>query len=334
MATEYRTILGITNSDVTLANTTTLSTIYTAPIPGGVLGDLNKLIWDAAGKISFNGANYVTLYSFYAGVTVASVVIGSTTASQRLNNGLAVQATLAGDGSVNSQYGTIESHLGLPPNEDGSNPVGFGIIGAASSGAQDFQIKAKWSTANSNNSLTINGSSLELLSFIEDTLIPELDEPTLAIFIDSKLNNIRYDLRSYAYFYSELYNDLVTYCYGDVTFTRATSVGATWRDGASHSVAANEGAFEYNGEIPLGLRIITATETLAFSPDNTLHDSNTLCWVEEGTTYKSTKRGDTNIFNSSGVYVGPSGKHISNIVKFNKQLTTAEDSEIETALIS
>lgn len=331
MATEYRSSLGITTTNVTLSNTTSLTTLYNAEIEGGVLGSLNKIIWQANGLISFNSNTNLTLYQYYGGVTVSSCVLSHSVASQALSKGLVIESVLAADGSVNSQYGTIQGQTGLDYASDNSTPVGFGTCGVASSGLQDFTIKGKWSAASSNNSVVIHGSSLELLSYVEDTIVDELDEPTLILFLDSKLNNLRYDLRKYAYFYAPLEGDLVFYGYGDVTFTRAAAAGATWRDGASHSVAANEPRFDWSGSTYLGIGLINATEVLDYSADNALHDSNTLCWIEEGV-YKSTKRGDTNIFNSSGTFIGTTGKHYNNIVKFNKQLTTQEDIEVETAL--
>lgn len=314
----------------TVQNTTTLTSFFTATIDGGSLSDSNRLRWQMQGDISFSGQNvFADFYLTYAGLTVATCQVKNIGAGAR-SGGLRLNAELSGDGSVTSQFGTIQSLLGLIRSEDGSLPIGSGTIGANSNGDQDFEVKIKWSATGVSNTFHHYHSTLELLSFTEEVEVPDLDEPTSYIFISSKLNGLRYDLRKDVITYLPLEHDLLGLCFGAVGFTRASTSTATWRDGGSHAVAVDEPRFEYSGDTVLGIKLSTG-ETLNVSTQNALHDSNTLAWVQDGV-YKSTKRGDTNIFNSSGTCTITSGAHISQLVKFNRQITTAEDSEVEIAI--
>lgn len=331
MANEYTQVLGSTSTNVSVSNTTTLTNLFTQSIPGGTLDVQNRIRWTMQGYISFAGQNEnCTLYMYYGGATVSSCIAKNIASSARENKAILIDAELSGDGSPNSQFGTIRSILGLPKSEDGSTPIGFGSVGIGSGGDNDFEIKAKWGSAGASNSIIHSHSSLELLSYIEDVPLDDLDNPTAYIFLNSKLNNLRYDLRKYVYVYLPFKYELDGLCYGEVTFARASTSTATYLDGASHTVAVNEPRFQYTGSTVSGLAINTATETLTVPTSNSIHDSNSLCWRENGV-YKSTVRGNTNPFNSSGVWVGNSGIHITEVVKYNKVITSAEDQETENA---
>jgi hypothetical protein len=332
MSTEYVQVIGITSTTITVSNTVTTTSVFLQEITGGSLSTHNRLRWQMAGEISFNAQNdQCTVGMYYGGVEVASCIVKNSAAGARLNKGLVIDAELSADGSADSQFGTIHSYLGLPRSEDGSTPVGFGTGGISSGGDEDFEIKVTWGSASASNSFVHQHSTLELISYVEDVPVDDLDDPTAYIFLNSALNDVRYDLRKYCYFYAPLLWELDFYGFGDVTFTRASGSTATWRDGASHTVAANVPRFEYSGDTVQGLAMNTASEALNYSSVNALHDSNTLAWCEDGV-YKSTKRGDANPFNSSGTWVGNSGIHITHITKFNKVLTAAEDVEVEVAL--
>lgn len=330
---QFPEILTTDSTTHTVQNTTTLTSIFSETIDGGLLSDGNTLRWQMQGDIGFSGQNiFADIYLMYAGFTVATCQVKNIASGAKSGNGLRIDAELSGDGSVTSQFGTIHSYLGLPRSEDGSTPVGSGTIGANSNGDQTFEIKVKWSATGVSNTFHHYHSTLELLSFVEETEVPDLDEPTSYIFISSRLNGLRYDLRKDAYVYLPLEHDLLGLCFGAVGFTRSSTSTAIWRDGAAHSVAVDEPRFEYSGDTVLGLKLSTG-ETLNVSTQNTLDDSNTLCWIQDGV-YKSTKRGDSNIFNSSGTCTITSGAHIMHVTKFNKILTAAEDSEVEIALTS
>jgi len=319
-----RATLDADTANHTVANTLTRTSIYSFTVEGGTLDTANSVIYEGQGTIGFGGANELTLEMEYGGTVVAECTVASVGALS--SSSLFIDARLSADGSVNSQNGFIRSTLGVASSSDASVPLGFGSIGESSNGDQTFEIFATWDAASSSNTITIGYSSLELLGFSEDTALPALEEPTAYIFISSKLNQLRYDLRKDVYFYAPLEHELTFYGYGEVTFTRASTGTATWRDGAGHTVSINSGRFEYSGDDALGLAINTSTETLAFTTSNNLGDSNTLCWLRDGV-FKSTPT-TANPFTGS-TYTGTSGVHITQFVKFNRVLTVNEIAAVE-----
>lgn len=327
MADEFIKALFTNVVAATVSNTTTPTTLVSNTISGGSLLTSNKFRWQMQGEISFAGANTCTLSSVYGGETVSTCTVASNGAAS--NIGVVVNVEISGNNSVNSQYGTIHSLAGLAKSNDASTPTGLGSVGVGSGSNQLFELIVAWDSASASNSISHIHSAGELISYTEETPNPNLDEPTAYVFLSSRLNNLRYTLRKYVYFYAPLEHELTFYGYKSVTFTRAGASTATWRDGASHTVAANEPRFEYSGETVSGFAFTTG-EALTYDTDNSLDDSNTICWLFDGV-YKSTARGDTNPFNASGSWTGGNG-HIMHIVKFNKVLTAAEDNEVEVAI--
>ncbi len=328
MSIQYIRSLDANSNDVNIANTAAITSLYSKVIDGNLLGNNNRIEWEMSGAIGFNGANTLTLYAFYGGVTVSSCTVGASGAAS--DKGLYAKVILSADGSSTSQFSTIESFVGLAYSADTSVPVGWGRSSINSGSDQTYEVKGKWNAASAGNTVTHSHSTLTLLGWNADPNTVELDEPTLQILTATPLNNLNYTLRKNCYFYASLEHELTFYGYGGVTFTRAGSTVATWRDGASHTVAANQPRFEYNAETPVGMAI-ASSETLTFDPTNNLHDSNTICWIQDEV-YKSTKRGDSNPFNSSGVWIGSTGVNIKRLVKFNKVLSTAEDNMVAAVL--
>ena len=329
MTVQYEASVAITTTDVTVSNTATRTSVFSELIDGGRLGEHNKLEWEMSGNIGFAANGELTIESYYAGVTISTCTVSSSAGVT--STGLTVLARLSGDGSANAQFGTIQAEVGIPYSQDLSSPVGWGTASEASGSDQTFEVKVKWDTASTSNSVTHNHSTLTLLGYSPDPTPTTLAEPTFLILSNSKLNYLDYTLRKSVYFYAPLEHDFIFFGYGDVTFARASASTATWRDGASHTVAAGEGRFEYDGEDILGLAINTGTETLTYSTQNSLNDSNTICWIQDGV-YKSTKNGDTNPFDGSGVWTGTSGVNIKHIVKFNKVISSAENNMVAAAL--
>lgn len=144
------------------------------------------------------------------------------------------------------------------------------------------------------------------------------------IFTASLLNRITQPLRASVIFYAPLEVSLGFMGIEPCTFTRAGTSTATWRDGASHTVAVDEPRFEWSAGLPVGMLLTASapTESLQFASANALHDSNTLFWIQEGVVKKTPT--DTNPINSSGVWIGASGSHIRRMLKFDKILTAAE----------
>jgi len=175
--------------------------------------------------------------------------------------------------------------------------------------------------------------------------------PKTQIFALAPVNRLQASIRSCLSFYAPLEMSLAYMGIEACTFTRAGTSTATWRDGASHNVGANEPRFEWSGGEPLGLLLNPVSETLQFAAANLLHDSNTLVWIEEGvfksTTAYSIARAaafdpgafseafdvadtiedvvpESNTFNSSGVWTRAGSAHRRRIAKFNRALTSDE----------
>jgi hypothetical protein len=94
-------------------------------------------------------------------------------------------------------------------------------------------------------------------------------------------------------------------------------------------VAANVPRFEYDGELPLGVKI-SSGETLQFAAANGLNDANTLIWFEDGAP-KSTPT-DGNPFSAGGVWVGNLNVHVKHVCKCSSVLANAEINEIQRVL--
>lgn len=327
----FESTLDVSSTTVTGQNTTSETTLYNETVDGGLLDTDGRIKWDMSGRIGFATSGSCTLRAKYGGSLLASCVLAVGTAISA--TGLNVTVKLNGAGSVSSQSGTIEAYAGIVQSNDSSTPVGWGTTGIASGAAATFTVTAQWAAAATNSLITHSHSILTLMGEEETEEAEELDEPTFQILGSTRLNRLHYTVRKYAYFYAPLEHDLTFFGYGSSTFTRASTSTATWRDGASHSIAVDQPRFEYSGDNVTGLKLSVASETLTFASANNLSDSNTLCYLLEGV-YKSTLRGDTNIFNGSGTVTGLSNQHLMHVVKFNKVLTLAEDQLVETALTS
>ena len=328
----YQQSLDIQTADVTVANTTTETAIYTmggTGIPGNTLGAQNTVDTEIQAKIGFSGSGQTAAIRAYLNGTLAAgcTISSFGTAS---NRGLIIRINLCGDGSSNAQFCSIEPILGYTGGVlDGS--MGYGLLTQNSGNDLSWVIKVQFSTANPSTTITASHVVTSALGIATVSTPDELDDASGLIYVDSLLNGLNYTIRNDAYFYAELYHDLDFFGYGAAAgFTRGSVVGATWRDGATHNVGSNDPRFEYSGDTPLGMLINKSIETLSFSTQNALHDSNTLCWIEDGV-FKSTPT-NTNIFNSGGVYTGNNNVHISQIVKFNRVLTANEILAVQSAL--
>lgn len=329
---EVRSTLNVSTTSKTVVSTAVATTIYSFTVPGGSLDTDNSLVWEMQGEIGFNGNDTLNLYMVYGGETVSACQVISGLTTTITGKALLVDARLSADDSVDSQNGFIRSFLGVPASQDSSVPLGYGSIGVGSNGDQLLEIWAKWGSSSGNNTVTHDYSSLELLGFSEVAALPDLDEPTAQILISSKLTKLNYTTRKKIKFYAPLEHELTLFGYGEATFTRASTSTATWRDGASHTIAANKPRFEYSGDNPQGMAINTGTETLSFDVRNDLSGlTNTVIWVQNGV-FKSTPT-DSSIINTSGSYIGSSGVHISHLIGADQVLTAAEIAEIATLLV-
>lgn len=145
----------------------------------------------------------------------------------------------------------------------------------------------------------------------------------------SKLGRLTPELRRKLKFYAPLTESLHFWGVDPVSFTRASASTATWRDGAAHDLAANVPRFEFNGELPLGIKLDTG-ETLEFSAQNGLDDAATLIWFEDGAP-KSTP-GDSNPFNNEGRWTGNLDVHVKHVIKAKGTLINADIAVIQQLL--
>ena len=151
----------------------------------------------------------------------------------------------------------------------------------------------------------------------------------LQLWTVSKLTRLPFALRRDLRFYAPLQEHLDFYGIDPVTFARTGAANATWRDGQTHSVPANNPRFEYSGELPLGL-LVESGETLQYASANGLDDANTLIWFEEDSP-KSTPT-NSNPFSSTGIWTGNLDIHVKHVTKAIRVLSNAEIVTIQNAL--
>jgi hypothetical protein len=147
---------------------------------------------------------------------------------------------------------------------------------------------------------------------------------------------LNYTLRKKITFYAPLLDSLDFMGIDGVTFTRASTSTAIRRDSFIHAVAVNVPRFQYgpdaNGYYELNLGIaMTSGESLSYAVENLLSNSSTLIWFEDRVP-KSTPT-NSNPFNSSGVYVGNLGIHVSHVCKADSVLANSEITAIQAALL-
>lgn len=162
----------------------------------------------------------------------------------------------------------------------------------------------------------------------------------LQLCADSKLLRLDNALFKKLRFYAPLLDSLDFWGVDPVTYTRAGTTSAAYRGGAK-TIAANVPPLEYDGAVPLGLRLHAAA-TLQFAAQNGLNDASTVIWfemVKEGddldATWHSTPS-TANPFDSSGFWTrphaDPESHYLSEIIKANTVLTDAEIFTIQTAV--
>ena len=130
-------------------------------------------------------------------------------------------------------------------------------------------------------------------------------------------------------FYAPLLESLDFMGIDPVTFTRAATQGRVGRDGLIHAIAANVPRFDYTGELPVGL-VMLSGQTVQFSAQNGLDNANTLVWFEN-TAPKSTPT-NANPFSSSGIWTGTLNVAVKHVLKMNRIASSAEIAAIQLAL--
>lgn len=144
----------------------------------------------------------------------------------------------------------------------------------------------------------------------------------------SPLQKLDWELRRWLKFYAPLTESLDFWGVDPATYSRAGTLSAVQR-GGTRTIAANVPPFEFDDELPLGVKI-TAGAVLQFGALNDLDDASSLIWVEEGV-WKSTPT-DTNPFANTGVWSGNVDVHVKHVVKAKRALANSEINAIQIAL--
>jgi hypothetical protein len=143
------------------------------------------------------------------------------------------------------------------------------------------------------------------------------------------LNQLPFSLQKEIYFYAPLLDSLEFYGTDPVTYTRPGVVGVVHRMDRVAAAGANVPLFSYLGETQLGLWITAAT-VLQYNTLNTLDDSDTLIWFEDGVA-KSTPT-NTNPFNAGGQWSGNVDIYVKHIIKARRVLANSEIQQIQSVL--
>jgi hypothetical protein len=146
----------------------------------------------------------------------------------------------------------------------------------------------------------------------------------------SKLGKLSLALRKKITFFAPLTESLDYMGIDPASFVRVTPSARLGRDGLIHDVAANVPCFNFNGEIPLGVRV-SPGESLNWSPANGLDNINTLIWFEDDVP-KSTLTAAVPV-SSAGYWVGTANAHVKYLTKADRMLTALEVAEIQKAFL-
>lgn len=342
MSTEYVEIIDNDGAEETVANTASRIEIYrtsdrvTGGIIGGTLGLTNSLRITMAGTISVPSASGILAIELEYGTTplLAGLEFGTVSGELPIiSGGLVVEALLSAQGSETYQ----KLHMVGSMEIDANNQVGIPVTHAggieASAADQELVMYAQWDFANPGFSFTKEHVMVEKIGTPIEVSVSDPTPPATKIVSVSLLNRLPSSLFKDVTFYADLLHNLDHTGVGDPVFTRASTSTAVWRDGASHSVAVNEGRFSYNGDTARGLLLNTTTEALTFSTANNLSDSNPLYWFESGTLKHTTSpSASSNPFGGGGSWTSATNIYIKHILKFGRTLTAAEDTLVQSIM--
>jgi hypothetical protein len=146
-------VLTISRPNITVANSSANTSIYSATIPAGTIGTAYKIKATLLSKYSNIAAGETpTVNITYGGSLVASLPIPLTNVAS--NDDYTLVITGVGNGSTSSQYWTVKNTL-----ESRTDPVQYSSTTAVDSTVdQTLEISWDWQTADSGNTITsING---------------------------------------------------------------------------------------------------------------------------------------------------------------------------------
>ena len=341
MSTEYVEVIDTDGTEEIIQNSISRVEIYrtsdrvTGGIIGDTLGSTNSLRITIAGSASFLSTSGMLDVDIEYGSTplLCSLSFGALGAFPIVSGALVVEGLLSALGSPNIQKLNMVGSLEFLPSGQYGVPVAHAGGVEASGSDQELVIYGKWDLADPGFSFTKHYVMVEKIGTPIEVTISEVAGPLTKLVSVSLLNRFPTSLIKDITFYAELLHNFEHSGIGDVTFVRASTSTAVWRDGVSHSVAVNEGRFSYDGETAKGLLFDTTSESLTFPTANLLSDSNPLYWFENGTLKHTTSpASSSNPINGSGVWVTASNLYIKHVLKFGRTLTSAEDLLVQSIM--
>lgn len=318
------------SASVTVANTTTETTVYDVAnhivegIVGGTMGEDDTLWICSRYKVSFvNNSAQLSVNIYFGASAVVTITFRPLSGAPYTDLGLAVEAYISNLGNVSVQVMHASGTMELAISDTGGVPNARAGSAEDTGSDQPLKVKTQWNNASSGNSVTHDHTFVVVVGPPAEVVVTESDPPLTQVLSVALLNSLPSVLYKDVTFYGEFLHHLDFLGIGTAAITRASSQNATWRDGGSHSVAANLPRFEYTGETAKGLLINSgASETFTVDPLNDLDNASTLFWKEDGVT-KNTPT-NTNPFDNSGVWIGTNNIHVSHVLKFNRTLTAVE----------
>lgn len=151
------------------------------------------------------------------------------------------------------------------------------------------------------------------------------------LWTNSKLLTLEFSLRKKIKFHAPLLYSLDFHGVDPVVYTRAGTFGAIYRDGGTHTVAADAPIFEWDNDLPLGLWLASPA-TLQYAAGNGLSSADTIIWFENDLPKSTPTQGVP--FDGSGNWAGNLDIHLKHIVKANTVLSNTEINQIQTALMA
>lgn len=149
----------IRTTDITVANTTTETTVHTSEIIANQLTEGKMYILTLSGKFSTaNASDFVTMRFKLGGVTIFSEILNPKTVADSPFN-IEFKQTIRTTGATGTYSAAIEGHLNdqilleTPLN---------GVVDTTCQ--EDITVTVQWSSANANNSFTVMQSLLEVIN--------------------------------------------------------------------------------------------------------------------------------------------------------------------------
>lgn len=144
---------------VTVANTTTETTLFSFTVTGGDLGTLRNLLTKVFGNIGFHSSDTCTIRFKYGGTTFHSIALGGAAGYGSTQRGLVIDAILSAFGATDSQSGMASAGHYVQP----AGSASLATLTKDSTADQTFLISAQWSAANASNSITAKGYTAFLI---------------------------------------------------------------------------------------------------------------------------------------------------------------------------